>query len=722
VVRSGAVSQAVIAQVGSGVPFALKSLVRWWPGSRSATAAGGPPPTVTSAGLTGTLEDLRDAQWELRESEALLRDLIEVQTDVLFRRDGEGRLTWVNPAFCREFGGTVTAWVGRCFRPRLLAGSLPRGLPGTQRSQSFTIQIETARGARWFAFEEHRVPERSGRPPEAQCIGRDVTEQRRDEALLREARDAADAANRAKSRFLATMSHEIRTPMNGILGMSGLLRDTELTAEQSTYLTAVEQSARTLLSLIDEILDFSKIEAGRVDLEEGVFSLEECVQSVVELLFPRAREKGIDLAWAIDPALPRLVVGDEPRLRQILVNLVGNAVKFTDRGGALVTLGRAEGGAESGVLALAVTVSDSGPGISPEAFQSLFMEFERGDEVHRRQHGGSGLGLAISRGLARAMGGDVTAVSTPGEGSIFTALVRLKPQVGAAHRVLPPIDTRHALLALPDGPERMALRLMLEGVGVAVSECRQAEVGALLPAAVAAEAPVSIALLGVPEDAQAVAATITAIRAAANGEATVLGLVDQAPRDGFAAGRAAGFDGFLVRPVRLASLLQRVSQDGNPLAAPAAAAERGDRQPVVVTGLVRVLLVEDNDINALLARRMLERAGCAVAQASHGARAIELLDQHFTGQADGYDLVLMDVHMPVMDGLEATRRIVELGNRPGLQRQRPPIVALTANAFAEDRRRCLEAGMDDYLSKPFERDELETVLSRWVRRRSRRAS
>jgi PAS domain S-box-containing protein len=673
-------------------------LRRFWP-AWSATRPG------VRAGDSG-LEELHDARWRMQEGEERLRDLLEAQSDILFCRDRSGRITWVNPAFCRRFATTPEAAIGAPFAPRVLSGTVPPPLKDGQHQQHFKLELETDGGIAWIAFEETAFVDRPGRPAESQCLGRDITEQRRHDAELRSARDQAESANRAKSRFLATMSHEIRTPMNGILGMAALLRDTDTSAEQATYINAVERSARTLLALIDEILDFSKIEAGRLDLDEAAFSIEECVQSVVELLYPHAKEKGIDLAWAMDPRLPRLAIGDEARVRQILVNLVGNAVKFTETGGVIVTVSREA--APTPDLRLSIAVTDTGPGISRSAVPLLFKEFERGDETQRRRHGGTGLGLAISRGLARAMGGDVTARSAPGQGSTFTATVRLIPHEAAAP--LPAADgDRHALLCLPGGQERHALRLMLEGIGYPVAECRLEEAAAVLDAAQGEDLPVSLLLIDGAAGPKA--ARVVVSRARTHRTVTALVVLDQGPRDGFAVWQEAGIDGYLVRPVRLGSLLQRLT--------PSAQASLEVRTPLTPQpregrdGLT-VLLVEDNDINALLARRMLEKCAATVTQARNGARAVEAVERHLRGEGAAIDLILMDVHMPVMDGLEATRRITKATKANEAIRPRPPIIALTANAFADDRRRCLEAGMDDYLAKPFEREDLQALLDRWL--------
>lgn len=299
--------------------------------------------------LERKLEELKDLQWQIRENEARYRDLLDNQADVILRRDAEWRLTFVNQAFCRVFGRERAAVLGQPFRPRVFAGdeACPLAPGAAIRHQRYVQEIETAAGPRWFEWEEHAVPASEGAMAEVQSLGRDITEERRVQAQLTDARRQAEAANRAKSRFLAAMSHEIRTPMNGILGMTGLLGETELSAEQQTYAQAIDRSARTLLSLIDEILDFSKIEADKLVLKSEQLSIEDSVQGVVELLAPKAYEKGIDIAWAVDPAVPRVLLGDEVRLRQIVTNLVGNAIKFTDAGGVLVTVGRLAGDRKS---------------------------------------------------------------------------------------------------------------------------------------------------------------------------------------------------------------------------------------------------------------------------------------------------------------------------------------------------------------------------------------
>ena len=669
--------------------------------------------------VEAAIERLKDAQWEVRESEARYRDLLEAQQDIIFSRDNTGRLIFVNDSYCRVFGISRRTTIGSPFTPVIRAGELPPALTSDDiRSQRFALEVETANGPRWFDIEEHRVPGAGAH--ETQSVGRDITEQRRQQAELSEARDAAEQANRAKSRFLAAMSHEIRTPMNGILGMAALLKDTPTTAEQKTYVSAVERSARTLLSLIDEILDFSRIEAGRLDLDETPFSVEDCVQSVVELLFPRANEKGIALAWAIDPDVPRLGLGDEARLRQIVTNLIGNAVKFTDYGGVLVTvaLDRAIDPTARGdnLLPLSISVKDTGPGISTDAFKTLFGEFERGDETNRRQHGGTGLGLAISRRLARAMGGDIVAASRLGEGSEFRADVKLKTVGPSRRRPMPDPGRHHVLLAMNDSVERAALQLSLEGAHVPAASATLAGAAPVIAAAATIDAPFTIAIVdGGHHPLSDLSVLADNVRGAAGPgiAATVYVILDAAPRGSFAEYARAGFDDYLVRPVRPQSLIDRVTSTGpyqRPALEPAHEAAVQSRSD---GAKLRILLVEDNDINALLARRMLEKSGCAVVHAQNGQKGLDVLTASIAGQTGVIDLVLMDVHMPVLDGLAAARRMKAMVLPAS--RTLPPIIALTANAFAEDRVRCLEAGMDGYLAKPFEKDELDALLQRWVR-------
>ena len=672
--------------------------------------------------LEKRLEALKDIQWEMRESEARYRDLLDNQADVILRRDAEGRLTFVNRSFCRLFGLDRDAVLGRPFRPEVLGGdaATPLAAGSHVRQQRYVQQIETVEGPRWFEWDEHVVLAGDAAIPEVQCIGRDITERRRTEDDLREARIQAEAANRAKSRFLAAMSHEIRTPMNGILGMTALLRETELSPEQHTYAHAIERSARTLLTLIDEILDFSKIEADKLQLNSAPLALDECVQGVVELLAPKAYEKRIDIAWAIDPDLPNPLMGDEVRVRQIITNLVGNAIKFTDRGGVLVTVARslaARPSREEDEVEVAIVVEDTGIGIAPEALPALFSEFEQAENAVRRRQGGTGLGLAISRRLARAMGGDIVVGSTTGGGSTFTATIRLGSPGTHDGETVEPVATavaHHVLLALDRAIERRALRLTLEGAGIPLEESNTAGAAELIAAASGAGEPFTRIIVDGRSGCDRAAELLAAAKAACPAGVQGVIVLDTAAKADFAQFRDVGFDAYLVRPVRPQSVLTHLGAGHEP-AEPPQPPPKAEHQPKF-SSIPSVLLVEDNDINALLARRMLEKVGCKVRHCVNGREAVDVFQRVLAGLDRGYDLVLMDAHMPVLDGLEATRAIRQLYAAAGGDVSKPPpIVAVTANAFDEDRRRCLEAGMDDYLAKPFDRDELGRLLERWCR-------
>jgi PAS domain S-box-containing protein len=645
------------------------------------------------------VEDFSDRAWEIKEAEERAKSFLEAQGDMIVRRDGSGRITYVNDAYCAIAGGSRHDLVGtQASLPVLEQGDVVVRPDGTRVHDQ---KIACADGPRWIAWREAPVRAERSERTETQSVGRDVTDRVRAEHALAEARDQADAANRAKSRFLAMVSHEIRTPLNGILGMADLLLDTPLTPEQATYVKAVKTSGDTLLSLIGEILDFSKIEAGRLDLDARPFALASLIEEMVELLSPRAQAKGIEIASFVDGRLATDVIGDGPRLRQVLLNLAGNAVKFTASGGVSVV-------AEPGIRPDEITfaIRDTGVGIAPDAQARIFEEFEQADGGTTRRHGGTGLGLAISQRIVERMGGRTAVESAPGSGSTFTFAITLPAaDTGATPAPAKPrLDEAVLIAASQASVAATLLARQLTGWGARACVVTDAAVAlALLPERDWATVIVDRALGA--QAAEAIA------RASNRGARRRIVLVNPDNRHELAALRDAGFTGYLVKPVRTASLAARFASERTTFDAPDA--EGGVVPGSSVAGRpgagLAILVAEDNEINALLARSLLARLGHRPTLAASGTAAV---DSWLAARAAGepYDLVLMDVHMPEVDGIEAARRIrAAEAAAPGATRT--PIVALTANAFSDDREACLAAGMDAFLTKPLDRERLAELLA-----------
>ena len=643
-------------------------------------------------------EDLSDRAWEVKEAEERAKSFLEAQGDVIVRRDRAGRVTYANDAFCALAGRARDELLGSRFDlPVLEQGEVALRPDGARMHDQ---KIASAEGPRWIAWREASVRADHEERTETQSVGRDVTDRARAERALADARDQADAANRAKSRFLAMVSHEIRTPLNGILGMADLLLDTPLTPEQATYVKAVKTSGDTLLSLIGEILDFSKIEAGRLDLDARPFGLATLIEELVELLSPRAHAKGIEIAAFVDDRLPAQVIGDGPRVRQVLLNLAGNAVKFTEGGGVAIT---AEPGARPDEVMF--RVRDTGIGIAPDVQGRIFQEFEQADGGSTRRHGGTGLGLAISQRIVERMGGRITVESAPGAGATFGFAIAL-PAAEAAAPARPALDGKAVMIVAPPGSVAAALvARRLTGWGARASVVADAD---------AARARLSDHGWDTIIVDRALGRDAVEAIARAGAQQTTRRIVLVAPdnRDELAALRDVGFTGYLVKPVRAASLAARFAAAG-PAPFEDAVAEQGGGAPARSAASPRdgaglaILVAEDNEINALLARSLLARLGHRPTLATTGAQAVE---SWLAARAAGepYDLMLMDVHMPEMDGIEAARRIRAAEQQAG--GPRTPIVALTANAFGDDRDACLAAGMDAFLTKPLDRERLAELL------------
>jgi PAS domain S-box-containing protein len=655
--------------------------------------------------LEARIEELADRNWELREAEERARSLLEAQGDLIVRRDSGGRVTYANDAFCALAGKTREALIGKAMElPVLERGTLTVLADGTRVHDQ---KIASGAGARWIAWREVAVRAEAG--SEVQGVGRDVTDRVEAERALGSARDQSETANRAKSRFLAMVSHEIRTPLNGILGMADLLLDTELTPEQVTYAKAAKTSGETLLSLIEEILDFSKIEAGKLDLEARPFALSTLVEEAVELLAPRAQAKGIEIASFVDERLPVQVVGDAARLRQVLLNLAGNAIKFTEVGGVAVIVEAGEHESEIRFL-----VRDTGIGLKGEDQARIFLDFEQADGSSTRKFGGTGLGLAISKRIVERMDGRIAVASEPGAGATFSFTVPLQPAPAGASQ-----DNGHAEFVAPDLQDAAVLIVATAEIEASLLVRRLGRWGAKTCAVI--DEQIACALL--PErrwDALLVDYPL-APKMIASGDLGKLDvprrivLIRPGDRCELPALKAAGFTSYLVKPVRAASLAARMrSEDAfEHLVAEAVdesneAANAADANGKGTGQGLSILVAEDNDINALLARALLVRLGHRPTIAGNGEAAVE---SWAAARAAGvpYDLILMDVQMPGMDGLEAARRIrATEADAPGKPTR---IVALTANAQTEDRAACLAAGMDGLLVKPLDRERLREALA-----------
>jgi PAS domain S-box-containing protein len=647
-------------------------------------------------------EALADRNWELQEAEERARSLFESQGDLIVLRDADGCITFVNDAYCELAAQPRAALIGSRFALTVLEqGKTAIESSGTRIHDQ---KVVTPRGPRWVAWREGLVRSDAGRPAEMQCVGRDVTDRTETERALGEARDHADAANRAKSRFLAMASHEIRTPLNGILGMSGLLLDTPLSPEQMTYAKAVKTSGDALLALIEELLDYSKIEAGKIDLDERPFALAGLIEDITELLAPRAQARQLEIAAYVDERLPTEVIGDAARLRQVLLNLAGNAIKFTSTGGVALIV---EPGLSPGEISF--LVRDSGIGIAPEARERIFREFEQADEGIARSYGGTGLGLSISERIVKRMGGRITLESQPGIGSTFEVSVPLVAANGTDGGqkpfTAPDLTGLSIMLVAPQTIEASLVARRLQrwgGQTCVVSDIAVAQ--ALLPERSWHAILLDRALGAVDVEALAEASRVHATQR----------IVMVTPAARHELKLASAFTGYLVKPLRAVSLAARLTKApevGAPSLAAGAALDMPDHPAAPAAAPVRglaILVAEDNEINALLMRSLLTRLGHHAVITTNGEAALESWLAAKSANAP-YDLILMDIQMPRLDGIETTKRIrAREAGQPG----RPtPILALTANALVEDRYACFEAGMDGFLIKPLDRDKLADALA-----------
>ncbi|MGD9972754.1 MAG: response regulator [Desulfatirhabdiaceae bacterium] len=689
--------------------------------------------------LSGTLADIIQAkhlQLTLQDNEIRLQTILNSAVDGIISVDETGIVQALNPAAAQIFGYRPDEIIGqnvntlmiepfRSQHDSAIQNYLRTGtahIIGMGREIQCAVRKDGVVFPAYLAVSE--VPVKGKRLFTGMV--RDLTQQKHFEQQIQEARDAALESSRLKSEFLANMSHEIRTPMNGVIGMTELLLDTGLTDIQKDYALTIQSSANSLLTIINDILDFSKIEAGKLVMEHVEFDLMTVLEDAIDLFSKSARKRHIELGLLKDSNIVSPVIGDPVRLRQILTNLVGNAVKFTEKGDVLIRVQMMTQTDETQQLRF--SVSDTGMGIAPEKQRLLFQTFTQVDGATTRKYGGTGLGLAISRRLVEMMGGDIGMESTPGKGSTFWFTLPLTKQTefylsaieDRTSNAISPLNTTRCLIVDANATSRKILDHYLSNWNVAhetVGDCQSAI--RMLEKAAIENSPFTLLLmeLAMPEmDGLMLAQKIEENSNIPNPRMILLssvgGYVDSA------ALQKAGLDGFLTKPVRQSKLLDTLftvmgGESGKVASAADSFLMKKSKSRIEdlsrsagQTPPHRILLVEDNPVSQKMAYITLQKFGFDVDLAENGRQGVSKLMENL------YDMVLMDIQMPEMDGLEATRRIRNLEG----DLCHTPVVAMTAHAMAGDREKCLEAGMDDYISKPINRDILLQVLNKWLKK------
>nr|WP_319384890.1 response regulator [uncultured Roseibium sp.] len=657
--------------------------------------------------LMARIEELEDKAWELGESDERHASILATLGDVVVRRDAEGIIQYVNSAAEDVFGDMHDLIPGRAMKLPLIdtdgvREQAPSELNLSGRTTFQDLHIQTAQGPRWFSRIDIPVRDTATDRQLVQTVLRDVTERRLIEEELLAARQSAENSNEAKSRFLATVSHEIRTPLNGILGMASLLRDTRLTKEQAAYIEALETSGETLLLLIDEVLDFSKVEAGKLEIQNAPVKVGTLAESVVELLAPKAHAKGLEIGTMLDPRLPATVTLDATRVRQILFNLIGNGIKFTDEGGISVEVtGRSD---PCGSTYLDIDVHDTGIGFNAAEADRIFQEFEQVDHGPARKFGGTGLGLAIAQRLAGLMGGAITARPSGWGGGHFKVSLPIPEDLTA--ETDPRLDSFKDKKIVFVSGSRIECPLLAKRL-----EFHAASVSIEVPGSVDLELTLADADLIVVDNAAVSDAGGWLASARLTGcDAPAIVLISPAERDRLVQLRSAGYAAYLIRPVRIETLIQIFSgllADETDDFAWDASAETVDSHSTIrnfnaPARPLRLLVAEDNDINRLLSEALLRKLGHIPVMVVDGEKAVE------EAARERFDAILMDLHMPGLDGFEATRQIRvherDLGQKP------VPVLMVTADVMQDARDKAAKAGAAGYLTKPLTVESISEAL------------
>jgi len=668
---------------------------------------------VGTFGISRDVTDQKLAEEALERERDLLRTLTDHLPDLIFVKDTDGRFITANAALVRLLGASgLHQVVGKTdfdFLPPELANHyadddrrvIESGTPLIDREES---TVDQAGRELWLLTTKVPLTDAANQITGLVGIGRNITKRRKTELALQKAKNAADSANQAKSDFLANMSHEIRTPMNAIIGMTELLLDTTVSTTQRDYLSMVHESAESLLTVINDVLDFSKIEAGRLELEHAAFNLHESLGDMMKSLALRAHIKGLELAFSIDVDVPQIVLGDVSRIRQVIVNLIGNAIKFTTRGEVVLHVGRQSGQDDANIFQF--TVTDTGIGIAPDQIERIFEEFHQADASTTRSYGGTGLGLAISSRLIALMDGRVWVESELGQGSRFHFTIPLDVALDAATGGRQPVTQiagTPVLIVDDNETNRRILNDMLLNWGMtptAVGSARDAF--QLLRETCRGDTPFRLVLTDVNMPQDDGFDLTTWLRDDPDLKDLPVVMLTSSGRPGdLEQRRQLHVAGNLLKPVKQSELFDTIvtvlgvtAVEDDPAV---------DEQPVEDrrSPQLHVLLAEDNVVNQKLALGVLDKLGHRVTLASNGREAVEAC------RRESFDVVLMDVQMPEMDGLEATRFLRESERDSGAH---VPIVAMTAHAMKGDKQRCLDAGMDLYLAKPFRMRDLADTL------------
>jgi PAS domain S-box-containing protein len=646
------------------------------------------------------IDERKRAETLLRQSEERYRDVFETSPDVIFTISSkEGTITSLNPAFEKFLGWNAEVWLGKPFMQIIHPEDLP---------VSLEMFSDTLRGRKTRA-REFRCLSESGEYLTAEIIGvpliengkiigvlgfaRNITERKQAEAELQMAKEAAEASTKAKSEFLANMSHEIRTPMNAVIGMTGLLLEADLAEEQRDYLETIRSSGNTLLALINDILDLSKIEGSKLELECRPFDLKKCVEESLDLVAANAAEKDLEIVCIFRKNLPDMVIGDVIRLRQILVNLLGNAVKFTEEGEVELSINSLS--LENGNIELQFAIRDTGIGISEDRMNRLFRPFSQVDSSTTRHYGGTGLGLAISKRFAEMMGGRIWAESETGKGSTFHFTIVAQPSAPReAISMNPMINGKRTLIVYKNnlGRSMLAESVRSWGMNPAVAASGKSALEML-----GAETFDVVILDAILDDVDALSISREAKRGK-NAKALFVIFIPI----GCGLSRETQVNGWLTKPIKPTQLYGMLVELLSP---------KRDAKPIIACSRLanseidkhdlRILVAEDNPVNQKVTLSMLKRIGYRADVAANGVEVLQALERKH------YDVVLMDVQMPEMDGFEATRRIRESGSNTC-------IIAITAHALNGDREACLSAGMDGYISKPIQMYELKEALEKII--------